>query len=85
MDSREIMILSDFSNCSKGFDNLAEYLKEFKTTLKQKVSFQDLKDFEYDYCAEYEIDDNCEECDYYHKGCVNKLIDDNFTITKLIK
>lgn len=74
------------------FDELAGWLKElesYRTTYMQqyqeKSSFEDLKEFEFKHCAEYEIFDNCEECEYYNKDCVNKLIDDNFIITKLIK
>lgn len=74
------------------FGELEELLKElesYRTTYEQqyskKVLFGDLKEFEFKHCAEYEIFDNCEECEYYNKGCVNKLIDDNFIFTKLIK
>lgn len=100
MDIRETIIVFELlannkfthKNMFIDFGELAEWLKElesYRTTYKQqyrdKVSFEDLKEFEFKYCANYEIFDSCEECEHYNKGCVNKLIDENFIITKLIK
>ena len=52
---------------------------------KKKVTFKELNKFRLEYCSYYEINDCCEECKYYLKGCFENLIDDNFEIIQVIK
>lgn len=51
----------------------------------KKVTFKEVMEFREDYCSHYELNDCCEDCEYYREGCYVKLIDENFEITQLIK
>lgn len=51
----------------------------------KKVTCKELFEFKDNYCSYYELNDCCEECEYYQRGCHMKLVDDNFEIYQVIK
>lgn len=57
--------------------------EDFKIISNENISFKELMEFKNNYCLYYELNDCCEECNYYRKGCYVKFIDDNFYINKL--